>query len=510
MNLRTFTAYALVTVLVLGLALQPAIAAEPAELHIEQPAYIDSDVTIDQDGDQRIYQAAGEELLIRLQNAEHANITGAAVTDGPGSLDYDERMDAYRFETDQSGTSTLRFNVDDGQGVQTYEAVLQVTDVHFVTRTVERDEEMREAAGKWDDVVRETERIDPDGDPEDIVSTGLTFARFIDSPFSTFIQDMQAALIILIMRPGGWAILGTLLAMTLIGVAGGARYRNRTQKQLAEWGDIQVEKDEAYLNKVRKILQQNDWNQLFPDDIARAMREHFGRNVWQGYKQYLLFRSPASVKATVMQMMAQLDYEGRVKRHDDGNIADAWLERVPGEPADDLETDGGDVERVTLSTLRYQDDEDRAFIDAIDPSELDEEVFEMPSDRIDLDQVDFPISNRDVDDSELLERINPDFPNEFKHEEELARCLGEMLEFVIDHPHTDERGLSDRKMDLLSFMSEMDTVLADEADFYAGHLYRRELFWIADNLSADDEIEETMARVSESGVGGDLHGGGGS
>lgn len=481
-----------------GLAIQPAVADDGlADLEIEQPNYVPTDVVVSDEDGERIYEVGGDELLIRFTNADHANVTAVDVRDGPGTIEYDENIDLFRFDAEgQAGSSELLFQVEHADGsVSEHRAILQVRDVHWTHRTAEEDQELREAANNWSQVESEAAQIDPDEDPADVVSRGLTFARFIDSPFSTFLADIQAILIMMVFRPGGWAILGVLIGMALIGVASGARYRNRTQKQLADWGDIQHEKDEAYLQKARRILQQNDWNQLFPDEIARAMREYFGRNVWQGFKQYMLLRSPVSVKGTVLQMMAQLGYEGYRVETDDGEIE--AIVTTDGEP------DGENVTAIDLSALDYENEDHREFIEAVDPEDLDEKVYKASDEQIDLSSASFPISNREVDDADLLKEINPAFPEDYENEEEMARHLGQMMQFVIEHPHTDENGQSRRDMDLLSFMSEMDTVLADQAEFPAGHFQRRELLWLADHIAPEDELKETVENLSQDSIGGD-------
>lgn len=498
--MKRFAVFAFAILLVAGLAIQPVAAAQPADLHIEQPDYVESDVVVTQDSDGTpIYEVSGESLLIRVGSVDHANISAIDVRDGPGTISYDESLDLYRFETDgQAGSSELLIQADvDGERVE-FEAVIQVEQAAYRTETAESYADLREEANLWQDVEREAQQVNPDEDPEDVVSTGLTLARFFDSPFSTLFADIQGTLVMLFFRPGGWVVLGVLLAMTFIGVASGSRYRNRTQKQLADFGDIQIEKDEAFLEKARRILQQTDYNQVFPDDAARTMRQLFGRNPWIGFKQYMLLRSPRSVKGNVLQMMGEIDYKGYYELDDDGTVTRAFVSR---EQPDDAVTDGGEVTELALSSLDYENERHREFIDSIPPSQLDDTVFTAEADDIDLDNVNMPISNRDVDDADLLEHLNPEFPADFEHEESMATHLAQFIEFVLEHPHTDELGRSKPGMDLLSFLAEMDSTLADEAQFPVGHFMRREVMWCAEHLEADDEIRETLDRVDGGGVG---------
>lgn len=500
------TAFALIIAMgvLLPAAVGPAAAAEQADLQIDQPSYVDTNVQIDESGEQRIYKVRGNEYRIRLNGVDHENVSAVNVVNGPGSIEYDEGIDAWRFSPNgNAGTSTLRFQVEIAGGVVTQEAILQTSDVNWVHRTSKEDKKITAAANKWETVKQKAADVDPDAETMAIVNLGMTAAKFIKSPFEAYVNDIQAALIILFFRPGGWTVLAILIGIALFGVASGARYKNRTQKQLADWGDIQTEKDEAYLQKARKVASEWDWNDLFPDDVARAHRDYFGRNCWTGLKSYMLMRSDTSIKGTVLQMMGQLEYEGWIKRNEDGTIIDAGT--TQGESP---RGDGGDVETIQLGKLDHEDERDRAFIEAVGIEDIDDTVFDVDPERIDLSKAQFAISNREVDDAELFRYINPDFPEDYEGEPELCEILGKFFEWVIEHPATDDVGRIEPTHDLISYHAEMSSILADDLDIPIGMWYRREMFWLADRLTADAELAETIERVDMSGAGGDAVPGG--
>lgn len=489
-----------------------AVGAETqqrADLLIEQPSYIDSSVEIEQTKDTVVYRVRGGEHNIRLQNADHADVVSAGIEDGSGSLVYNAQSDAYEFDTEgKEGSTTLFWEVEQTEtrevqeGNETvmrnetitvrYTAVIQAKDVDWAHRPVEADKELQTKANNWESVKQEAESLAPNQDTEEVISSAFTYFRFFDSPFSTFVADMRATLTLMFLRPGGWVITGIFLGVSLIGLAYGARYRNRTQKQFEDLADLQVEKDEAYLQKVRRIvLQQNDWNQFLPDDLSRSMRDFFGRNVWQGYKQYLQIRSPIHIKGVVLQMMAQIGYTGRVERDDAGDIVDAHV-------VDDTRADGGTTgDRVDLARLDPDDAKDREFIAATPGNSLNEDVFNAD---IDMQAVDFGIGHREIDDSDLLDEINPDVPGDFEDEEQLAMILAELIQFVTEHQHTDELGRPNRNMDIVSFLAEMDSVLADEADFALGQIQKRLLLKAAEEMDPGDDLQDTVDRVQTEGV----------
>lgn len=488
---------------VAGVGAQSQTDAQPADLNIVQPSYVDGNVDSDMSGGDRIYRVTGPRHVITLANADHENVTGSGIADGNGEFAFDEGLDAYVFETAGNGTTTVYWTVTETDGnattTQRYEASIQADETAWVHRTGSEDERLREKASKFDEIAAEVDRVAPNMAVDEAISSGLTFVRFFESPFSTLSNDMRGVLLMMALRPGGWIIAGFFIGIALLGVASGARYRNRTSKQFRDIGDIEVEKTEAYLKKAQRILSNCDYNDFLPDDAARAMRDLLGRNPWIGFKNYLLLRSPTHVKGLVLQMMAQIGYEGHVTRTPDGAIKEAWVDH----PRDDdggvsTAPDGGmDADDVSLADLEPANESDRAFIDHIPGDELDMDVFQAD---IDPDSVEFPISNRDVDDSQLLEELNPHFPDDFDDEEHLAQALGNLVEYVVNHNHTDEWGRSDRELDLLSFLSEMDSVLADEADFPLGHVQRRMLVYIADNMEKEAEMTETVDRLETEGV----------
>lgn len=493
---------AFVTMTILGATL--AAAEEPADLTIIQPEYVDGSVDVDRSGEHDIYRVQGARHLITLNNADHADVTGYGVSDGSGSLSYNNDADQYVYEPNGNGTATLYWTVrveeEDGNTTTTtterYEAVIQTEKTEWVHRTQEQDSELQHAASRYREIKNEVHHHFPDRDTDEVISSSLTKEIFFAAPFSTFFNDMRGVLLMMALRPGGWVIAAFFIGIAALGVASGARYKNRTQKQFRDVGDIEVEKTEAYLKKAQKILSETDYNEFLPDDAARAMRDLLGRNPWIGFKTYLLMRSPTHVKGTVLQMMAQIGYVGRVQHRADGSIKDAWVEKTGD--SDGVETDGGaEVETIELSELRPENDAHVEFINELDGDALDFDVFQAV---IDPDDVAFPISNRDADDAELLKALNPHFPGDFEDEEHLTRALGELISYVVNHEHTDDWGRSNREMDILAFLAEMDAVLADEADFPVGHVQRRMLVYIADNLDKEAEMTETVDRLEEDGV----------
>lgn len=538
---------------------------ERAALDIHQPTWIDTDPTVDRRSNQTIYEVRGDRFEIALENVDHDHVEQARVVDGGADVEHDTDRDLWIVEPDGEGTVAIQWvaaePVIDDEGNETgevertqYAASLRVSDTEWEHLQVDELESVEQDAANWSAVEREAEQIAPDRSTESVLSTGFGAAEFLISPFSSLTADIQGTLIMMTMRPGGLLVLGTFLSLIAITAAAGFRWRHRFQTQLGDHDRIQEELTDAWLQKARRVLQQCDWPDLFPDHVAQTMHDLWGPNVWQGFKNYQLLRSPTHTKGLWLQMMSQIGYSGVVHYDADGRVTKAraltpdQIEEIYGgidvdggvegssrsdgdddgddgdggsrpdvvdvgdggfrwsDVDDDAATDGGVLEteeigRVNFEHLRFDDPAHRAIIDAIPADDMDEAVF-LPSIEIDPALLSLPIDNHDIDDAELVRILNPEVPGDFESYEEMARVHGTMLEFVTTHPaYTDAEGRVREEMDLLSFLSEMDSVLADKAEFATADIQRKMNYWIAEHMDADGKMEETLTDAFEEGVG---------
>lgn len=504
---RSLTATLFAVVLVLSLAVAPMGAvAEPydgerADLEIDQPDYIDTDVEVDRAENATIYEVRGSEQTISFGNANYSNVTDVGVLDGPGSIEPDDSSETFAFDPDGAeATTAIYFDVSEDGETTRYVADVRVSDVEWAHVPQSEYDEDQEALSTWDSLQRDAEGIMPGQDPVETIEDGLGYVKFFDSPFSSLVEDMQGTLIMLFWTPGGLVVGGSVLFTLVIVLAKHYRYKNRTQKQFAELEEMQREKAKAWKQKAQKILQQCSHNDLWPDHIARAMRDYFGRNVWLAKHEYTQLRTPISVKGTALQMMAQIGYVGRVEHDDAGNPIDARAVKRSGDGYEDIPvTDGGNVEEIDLADLDYENDTHRAIIDLIPADDLDEDVFQAD---IDVSEVSFPIDNREIEDGDLIDELNPDMPGDFEDREQLARVLSEMIQFVANHDHTDRDGNVRREKDLLSFLMEMDTVLNDEADFPAAYWMQKELLYVAEHMNKGDQLQDRLDAAELDGVSG--------
>jgi hypothetical protein len=509
-----------------------------AELDIREEHWIEDDrssaIDVDRTDTRTIYDVRGPRYEVALENVDHEAVTGFGVTDGEATVEYDETRDVWVVEPEGEGTIALYWFVEepvadggDGETETTrYAASLQVSAIDWVHQTAAEHDELQQDAANWSQVAQQAREINPDQDPAKTISEEFTYVQFFSSPLGSLERDIQATLVMLTLRPGGLLILGTFILVSAAGAAAGLRYRHRTRQQLGEFDDIETERDQAWLDKLRRIIQQYELHDLYPDHIARAMHQHFGPNTWQAHKNFELMQSPTHVKGLMLSLMTQVGYVGVVERDENGDILelravhrsqldtedptpgpeavmrrDLQTANAPKLTGDQRSTDGGDRELVEFETFRYDNRADRELIDALPGRDLDFRVFEDSID-IDIDRVSLPIDNHDIGDAEFIQATNPRFPEDFEDEQQYAKALSELLQFVVDHPlYTDEEGNVREEMDLLSYLAEVNSVLADKADFPVAETQRKILVWIAEDLDPNSKLRDEINDLQTEGVG---------
>lgn len=546
--MRRHVTLALVALLTLSLVAPIAAAGtgleygdERAELEIYQPPWIDDEPTVDRSANRTVYEVRGDVFEVRLANVDHDHVERMIVADGSASVEYDEERDLWHVDPDGEGTVTLQWvaeepvfdesgNVAETETVR-YAASLRVSDSEWVHLRESEYEQTRQDAANWSAVESEANSIAPDRSVDSVLSTGLAAARFLDNPTAALTADVQGVLIMMTMRPGGLLILGTFLALIALTAATGFRWRHRFEKQLGEHDRVAQEMREAWLNKSRTILQQYDWPDILPDRFAQWTHDKLGPNVWYGLKEYRMIRSSLHTKGLLLQLMSQIGYIGVVHYDAQGNVSKARAlthseyedeyggidigsddDNGDGDgPPDVIDvdgtaTDGGileteEIEILSFEDLRMDHEVHREIIRAIPAEDLDESVF-LPSVDLDLSRVSLPIDPNSIEDSELVRSFEPAIPGDFEDYDQYARTLARMLELAVNHPHyTDSDGEVRSEMDLLSFLAELDSVMADKAEFSSADIERKILYLVADELDANDHVESTLEDAYQYGVG---------
>lgn len=480
-----------------------------ADLNIQQKDYIETDVEVKRTANQTVYSVRGPSYDIALEGETPENVVDYGVLEGDGQLVYKDEFGLYRFEPPGDGTTTLYWDIRSGNTTQRHVATIKAQDTEYHHLTGEEYSEMQSDAANYSEIESAALDIRPNEPVDKTVGDGLGAIHLLDSPFSQPRSEMFGTIMMMIMTNGGRILAGLIVLAILIPVYMYYRVKNREHKRFQAYEDLDTELDEARLRKARRILQQYEWNDLFADSVAARMRQYFGKNVWEGFKTYKMMRSPARVKTFVLQAMGQEGYVAHVERErtdDDtetpGEVIAARVSTDPDEPHRDLDekSDTTEIETVQLEKLDVQDDTpggDREIIDAIPGDQLDDDVFTSD---LDLSRLAAPVNHTEIDEGHLLAELDPSFPEDFADEEQFAEVLGDMLHLVVSHDHTDADGETRPEMDFLSFAMEMDTVLADKADFPANHLDKQINYYIADNIDREEQLETAVTDIEVDGI----------
>ena len=492
----------------------PVSGDEHAQLSIEQPLFVEDAVDIERTSNRTIYQVSGPEQRIILEGEEFENIVDFGILEGTGEFTADSQRQQFHLDaTGEAGTRVIFFDVERSfeteqtveRDNETVTEIVSETDEIRYVATIEIDRvqwdhlegeqfvDLRTDADNWSEVSAEADRLSDDP-VEETISRSFTLYRFWDSPAATFLADAQAAVIILTSRPGGIAILGVLLGTMLAGSYGALKTAARYEREFEEVEDLDESRREVALQNARQVLSEADWGAMFPEHHARALRDLLGDDVWLGFKRYMLLRSPRSVKGTILQAMGVVGYTALVKRNEERVPVEVVITEPKGRDSDLGEA----WESFDLDAIDYEKQEHRDIIDLIPGSSLDLDVFTNAD--IALTDVRFPITNRDVDEKDLIDELDPRFPGDFEDEKQLAEALERMIEFVVSHDHTDSIGRSRREMDLLAFMNELDQLLCDRADFPVWHVERRILLFIAENIDPGEGLQDRIDELAEDGI----------
>lgn len=500
-------------VLVGGAAAQSGSDIREPDIVVDQPEYVDSSVSTSSENGTTIYEVRGEAFDIYFESASQENITSWQITEGEGTLQYDSVRDRYRFEPATNGTMTLAWQVapeDENATATVYQATFRISDVNWAHQTESEFGGLQEDAESWRNVEQEIRSEFPDRSTEDVVSAALTKEVFFASPFASFFADIQAAVITLVLTPGGLFVLGVLLFAFLGTSYTALRGWNALQKRTRDEERLEREKFEVQQDKTERILQRIDLGERFPDDTAHAIRDHLGENSWLASKRLMTLWAPRSVKGTILQLMGQRGYVGYARVDDSGAVVETWVQQadsddIPALPGtiDDTEIDF-DLREVSLTGLDARDEWDASFIDAVPGSALDTSIFD-DHEQLDLTRVHLPINPDGIEEGALIDDLEPRFPEDFEDEQHMAECFAELFRVVESHPHyIDHDGTPREEMDLLSFMSEMSTIIGDEADFPPAQTYRRLFVAVADELTSGRKLSESIDDLERDGVmGGD-------
>lgn len=461
--------------LVVGLlvlsALGPAVATvgaapqtESAELAIDQPHYVESDVRMTNENGSTVYHASGLPLEISPQNFEASNVVdyGVLTDDGNAKLSYEREFGEFVFSADKQGTYTLYFSVERSVSVQNesgngshietrsqrYEAKIRLGDVSEMVHQPRGDlETTREKAEKWDEwnaTVAQVQGVVGNGvfatlgladkpTTEETMQGMITAYLTVKAPLHMLTGNFTQVVTLIAFTLGGWLFVATIIVPLLI-IIGVLAYRsNRFESVEAEEGRLSKRVGRQQQKEDEQALANGTHNDIWEDDyVADAMRE-LGDDPLEAVTTFYSKLRPRFQFHARLQAMAAAGWVAVVDRRVSGDGGDEvdTIEKAHLVPADEIE-EGDDV--VSLDV-----EPDSQLLDALDWDQVEIwEDFDLNEADIDPKEVrTTPINVYDLD--ELVELTEVDM-RQFDDQTHAAQNMVELLEYVREHPLTDQHG----------------------------------------------------------------------
>ena len=452
----------------LGPALSIAAAApqtETAQLAIDQPHYVEKDAKTTTENGTTVYHASGVPLEISPQNFEANNVVdyGVLTDGGNAELSYNDAFEEFVFTADKQGTYTLYFSVErhvsvaneSGNGTrvetrqQRYTAKIRLAVVADMVHQPASDlEATRKKAEKWDDWNATVQDVQGIVGNSVFAKVGLakpptteeTMQGMVDSyltfkaPLYMLTGNFTQIVTLITFTLGGWLFVATII-LPLLGTIGVLAYRsNRFETVEAEEGRLSKRVGIQQQKEDEQALANGTHNDVWEDDyLADAMRNLGDDPLTAVTRLYSKLRPRFAFHAR-LQAMAASGWVAVVDRRVSGDggdddtvtVAEAHLE-----PAGSVD-EGAD-------TVSLDVDPDSPLIDALDWDQTEIwEDFDLREADIDPKEVrTTPIDVYDI--RELVELTDLDM-RQFEDESHAAQNMVELLEYVREHPLTDDHG----------------------------------------------------------------------
>ncbi|AUX09288.1 hypothetical protein AArcSl_1659 [Halalkaliarchaeum desulfuricum] len=437
---------ALVVLVLVGI---PAAAAvddvQSAELEIDQPHYIDDRIVTDDSGTVTLYEASGPELLLTLENVNGSVVDYGVEEDG-GALKRHPDLDAWVFEAEADATYSLWWAVEETQVIEEdnetttetvetrYEARLRVDQTsmqHYETGVVEDIREDAQSWQNWEDAVQSERIAGTDADIEEETDAALGLLRLRHNPIEALTGDFTSLLLTLFITLSGLVIVAMAVGAHLWSRRQDIIEQRRRRKLDAERADLEEQLDAMEAHERQAALEGLDWNDIFPDDVARAFRETLGETVLDGWLTIQPALDPEYLLRDRLRAMSDTHVAVREPVSDGGGESES--DRTFEWASWRLEPRGSRPEN-RASEVRELDDPDQDVIEGISLDDPELVAFDL-SEHADRD---FEI---EVDVDELVSRLDIDLRRDFDEDPELvAKYLTEFLQSVLDHDYTDRDG----------------------------------------------------------------------
>lgn len=525
----------LVAVLVLGVLAVgftgPVAAQETrdADLDVQQPHYVDSDVHVREVNGSTVYEAEGSHLRLYPQSFDSDDVVDSGIEPGTAEFTRTQAGSGYALTVQETGTYDVYWIVErtvtEDNETRTeharYEAAIRVTG-HLDVTTISHSEleEMRHDADRWRDVNASVQSqihhswfvsLVP-GSPtaEEWLDSSLTKQQLVHNPGAAFGAGLTMFFF------GLFSLGGALVATAMLGWHAKAitwlrRRLNVFESVEAEEGELNKRFEQRERDRATTSLQNEQFSDTYLPHVADAMRS-LGDTPHEAdcniTSNSILPSVGVAYKA---RAMAQDNYVGILPLQGDDAVTDGG--ETPN-PDDDSEEEAAelDVEDV-LGMARARGD--RVELIDTDDEDIPEDAATLDLSEADRDWLDvlpvgsdtmleYDIADKDLDRDEIhvesvdwtVEEIISRIQLEARHFESPAEAATYFVDFLIDvreHPVTDSDG-HPRTCRVVMETFLRDSQLLDDR-FNISKQYLIDMLQAA--IEADDPVKEGLDTVAD-------------
>lgn len=474
--------------------------ATPAALNVEQERWADNPVRKVKRNGTVTWLVYTQYAEISLKNIDHRDVTGFGVREDAAILTYDKQIGRYVLNSQGTkGTFHLWWTVSEGNQTHRYTAVVsvEVTDyVHVQRSTWKQTKSDAENYTQWYQDYQN--HGDPDVPVQDKHQRSMTFLAFVDNPFSALSGQFTAILTLLAFTPGGWLFDAILFALFYFLTRGLYRTIARYRKQLEDVEDVERREEKQHIRTFKQVIGGEVWADVpqIDDHQASALERELGPNLYTGLKNFWQIAGIDTLKRMYLEAMDAVGYRADIYRDREGNVESIEVFQVTedGDGGENAVTDGGTLADSSSDGAVSLADLDADAMDAITWDEIDQRVF---SQNPDISAVDTLIAANSDTTDDVITEMNLQIPEDFQDRHEVMTAIGHFLEHVLKSDFTDENGVPREERGTLNNLFVFTTTM-DQCFDVPLDLWWRAILWNAENLDANEEIQDVLDDVKDS------------
>lgn len=517
--MRARVTHTLLASLVVLALLAPGVAAtqadaRDADLVVQQPHYVETDVSTQSANGTTVYEAQGQSVDLYPQNFDAEDVVGFGSATPNGTVEAETGTGGYTLSVGGPGTYELYWIVE--QPVVTnetanetvvqrvrYEAQVRISgQTGLVHREAGSLAGTREDAQKWREfnaTIHDAGFVGPEG-TEAAVQEMIRRNKLWENPTRALTGNVVAYLIL--------GFTSTAILVWIFGLGGHAIIVRKLRRKLnyheaveAEEGTAKEALAELEQAEKHRNLQMEDWQDIpgFDDHVAQGFRDAFGQSLHDGTVSYFHQLRPRDV---VRDRLVAMGHDGAdlaiTEYSDPGDPTDGGLD-PQGIEAVTIHPEGAPDTERTLQPHEASTAQLDAVLDVLDWDAPALRTFELPAADYtvgvtgDLDE---PPESMDID--TIAERIQADMQH-FDDVQAFGEYIEDFLRAVEESPTCDDEGRMDGIQYVMNHLQKHAQYLDDGNAFPGIHYYREAIERALIDFDPEREARETVKRVRGGG-----------